>query len=282
MSATWYCTRQRAGPLVKECRALRPRFESDDTQIEHSGKSAAKRYIRTAVNRSSIDRLEERLAVIGWDATQYTLTFDDEHLPQRYADLQRAQRSFVKRDRRWRESVGRIPDFDWISVLEGLHGDHRYHIHFICDYNALSPAEVSHLWRGGDIVDASPVLLNKEGFRRLAVYFHKERRDGYVIPVGKQPFTCSRTLSAKLEPPQRWRSEDGAIEPPEDAICFSTPTHRPEPFDNGWGAFYKLSWLEPDGSPECRAAMRRMGYVEESYLARATDKNRAHARGNIS
>lgn len=268
MAAQWYCCRQRAGPLVKECRALRPRYGPDDTQIAHAGKASAKKYIRTAVNRSPVDRLEERLAAIGWDATHYTLTFDDDHLPSSYRDLQLAQRAFVKSARRWRESLGASPDFAWVSVLEGLHGDHRYHIHFVADYGELDPESVRHLWRGGDMCDARPVLLNREGFRRLAVYFHKERRDGYVIPVGKQPFTCSRSLARRVPPPERWRDASGVIVPPKGAICFSPPTGRPEPYDNGWGAYYGLSWLEPDGSPACRAAMRRMGYVEESYRAR--------------
>ena len=37
MSATWFCCRQRAGPLVKECRAQRPRLSRDDLPSERSG-----------------------------------------------------------------------------------------------------------------------------------------------------------------------------------------------------------------------------------------------------
>ena len=35
----WTCVRQRAGPLVKECRAIRPRLSSNDTPYERTEKN---------------------------------------------------------------------------------------------------------------------------------------------------------------------------------------------------------------------------------------------------
>ena len=35
----WYCVRQRAGPLVKECRALRPRLSAVDGLYERTEKN---------------------------------------------------------------------------------------------------------------------------------------------------------------------------------------------------------------------------------------------------
>ena len=174
----WYCCRQRAGPLVKECRALRPRFSGDDPPEVSAEKTKAKRYVRTAVNRSSYDRLELRLAEIGWSGTHYVLTFDDEHLPKKREGVKKALAAFLRAVKRWRQKCGKPPDFDYIVVIEGLHGDHRYHVHFVCDYYELSPVEIRRLWKYGMVRDEEPVLLDKQGFRRLAVYFHKERRDG--------------------------------------------------------------------------------------------------------
>ena len=258
LCATWYCCRQRAGPLVKECRALRPRFGAEDPPDVLAGKRQAKKYEKTAVTRSSIDRLELRLALLGWHGTHYTLTFDDEHLPKNFDGVRRALRAFLERVKRWRKKLGKDPAMDYIYVIEGLHGNHRWHIHFICDYyEGLSPAEIHKLWRGGDVDDDEPVLLDGRAFRRLAVYFHKERRDGYFIPLGKHPWSCSRSLSAKLTPPEKWKDESGVIEPPANAIWPSTPTGRAEHFDNGWGQYYKLSWVEPDGSRACARAQAR-------------------------
>ena len=80
--AVWYCTRQRAGPLVKECRALRPRLSQEDTREDHRAKQEILRYSHSAVCRSQADRLELRLALYGYEGSHYTLTFDDEHLPR--------------------------------------------------------------------------------------------------------------------------------------------------------------------------------------------------------
>lgn len=262
---TWYCCRQRVGPLVKECRALRPRFTVDDTDETRREKTEAKRYVRTAVNRTDIDRLELRLAAIGWSGQHYVLSFDDEALPDRFDGVRKALRSFLKAARRARAKRGRPPDFPYIPIIEGLHGDHRYHIHLIADYYDLSPVEVRQLWKYGTVFDKGPVLKDKQGFRRLALYFHKERVDGVVIPLGKHQWSCARSLDALVPPPDKWRDECGTVTLPPGAICPAPATGVPQVFSNGWGSFAKLSWLEPDGTPECKRAMRRMGYVDEAY-----------------
>lgn len=274
-AARWYCCRQRAGPLVKECRALRPRLSGDDLPSERSGKRESQKHIRTAVNRSDKDRIELRLAAIGWDATHYVLTFDNEHLPKNYSGVQAAQRSFIKTVRRWRQKCGKPPDFDWLAVIEGKHGDHRWHIHFIADYDELSPAEVCVLWRFGFPTEddesyiGAPVLLDQKGFRRLAEYLDKEAR-----PVGKRKYTCSRSLDRKIGEPARWEADSGSIRPGKRAVCVSyIRGTEPEQWDNGWGKYRKLSWLVPDGSPDCLRALRRMGLE-------VAKTPRAHARAD--
>lgn len=245
MSATWYCCRQRAGPLVKECRALRPRFGAEDTAADHRAKADLKKYQRCAVNRKQTDRLELRLALFGWAGTHYTLTFDSGTLPASFAGVRRELRSFLKRVQRWRASLGKPPPFDYIYAIEGLHGDHRYHIHFVCDYFEISPAEMALLWRTG-MVDDEPVLLKKGGYRRLAEYLTKERTDGVVIPIGRHPWSCSRSLNAKLAPPERWTDESGVIDVPGDALWA-----RRGGTSNDFGAYYYGSWIEPDASRAC-------------------------------
>lgn len=264
--ADWYCCRQRAGNLVKECRTLRPRVRRDDASDVARDKRELARKIRTAVNRSAVDQIELRLAAIGWDATQYVLTFDDAHLPRNYDGVQKAQRSFIKAVRRWRRRCGKPPDFDWLAVIEGRHGDHRWHIHFVADYYELCPAEVVLLWQGGLSPETgketgecgTPVLLDKRGFRRLAEYFHKEAR-----PLGKRAYSCSRSLDAKIKPPRRWRADCGDITPPRRAVCVSyVRGKQPEAWSNPWGSYKKLSWIVPDGSPSCLRALARMGYKQ--------------------
>lgn len=191
------------------------------------------------MDRKQVDRLELRLALFGRDGWMHTLTFDSEHLPQDFKGVRRALDSFFKRGKRWRGGLGKPPNFDYIYCVEGLHGNRRYHIHLITGYYELGPAEVQFLWKNG-MVDSEPVLLKEGGYRRLAEYLNKERTDGFVIPIGRHPWSCSRTLSAKLPPPVKWKDNSGAIEVPNDAVWV-----RRGNTENDFGAYYYASWIEP-------------------------------------
>ena len=189
----WYCVRQRAGPLVKESRSIRPRLSAGDSPWEQAEKNKILRPPRdSAVCRTRVDRLELRLALFGYEGSVYTLTFDREHEPERFQDVRRAWRSFLYRLKKWR---GR--GFDYVYLIEGRHGDHRYHIHLVLRDSDFSPAEIRHLWRFGSNVDDQPLLRNlQDSYRRTAKYFNKEATDGIVIPIGGRTWVCSRSLVA--------------------------------------------------------------------------------------
>ena len=247
MVATWYCCRQRAGPLIKECRALRPRLGPNDTGEDVKAKRELQRRQRCAVNRKQVDRLELRLALFGWTGDHLTLTFDNEHLPRDFAGVRRSLRAFLAR---WQRFRGEGP-LDYIYCIEGLHGEHRYHIHFIADYHELGPCLATYLWRNG-IVDDEPVIMRTGGYRRLAEYLNKERTDGVTIPIGRHPWSCSRSLNAKLSPPEIWTGESGVIEIPDSAIWS-----RRGGVENDFGAYYYGSWIEPDNTIACARVRAR-------------------------
>lgn len=245
----WYCVRQRAGPLVKECRALRPRLSQDDTREDHRSKQEILRYAHSAVCRSQADRLELRIALFGFAGSHYTLTFDNEHLPRDFAGVRRVLRAYQARCKRWKNGE----PYDWIYAIEGKHGDHRWHIHQILNDGDFSPAEVRHLWRQGE-VDDEPVLRKEGGYRRLAEYLNKESPDGFWIPIGRHPWSCSRSLSRKLPPPERWRDDSGVIDIP-DNIIWARRGQR----ENDFGAYYYGSYILPKNSTRlrrCRARAR--------------------------
>ena len=245
----FHCCRIRAGPLVKECRALRPRFRPGETDLDHRAKAEIKRYQRSAVNRKQVDRLEIRLALLGPNGTHYILTYDDPHLPGDFGGVRRSLRAFLSRVGRWRDGE----PLDYAYAIEGLHGDHRYHIHFACPYEDLSPTEIDRLWRQG-MVDDEPILkthpvkdpLTGEwvtvcdgGYRRLAEYFNKEPTDGVFIPLGRHPWGCSRSLNAKVPQPERWMDASGAIEVPRSVLWA-----RRGGTENDFGAYNYASWIE--------------------------------------
>lgn len=231
----WICVRQRAGPLVKECRALRPRIYQTDFVEDRRDKREIVNSPHSAVCRSQVDRLELRLALFGFHGTHYTATFDVEHLPPNYCGVRKYFRAFRERAKRWHQGA----PYDWIGCIEGRHGDHRLHLHLVLRDGDFSPAEVRHLWRGGD-VDDEPVLMRDGGYRRLAKYFNKERPDGFVIPLDKKPWTTSRGLRQQLPAPERWRDDSPLIEVPDSAIWCRRGSH-----ENEFGAYYYASYILP-------------------------------------
>lgn len=226
----WYCVRQRAGPLVKECRALRPRLSPNDTPYERTEKNKILRPPRdSSVCRTRVDRLELRLALFGFEGSVYALTFDPEHEPRKFDDVRRAWRSYLRRLRLWR---GR--PFDYVYLIEGRHGDHRYHIHLVLRDSDFSPAEVRHLWRFGQDVDDEPLLLGPhDTYRRTAKYFNKEATDGITIPISARTWVSSKTLNAKLPPTEVWRDTSGVIPVPE-AVRVSGRNC----VENAFGSYY--------------------------------------------
>lgn len=250
--ATWYCCRQRAGPLVKECRALRPRFSPEDTDADYRAKEELRRRQNGTFDRHQVDRLELRLALLGFDGVMHTLTFDPDHLPRDFRGVRRELQSFFKRWRRWRAERVEDPRLRYLYAIEGLH--RRYHVHLCADANELSGAEASYLWRAGavdtewilypnrrvDLARNTFELVDRGGFRRLAAYLNKERTDGFVIPIGRHPWSCSRALAAELPPPEKWKATDGGILVPDSAIWVRRGCE-----ENDWGAFHYASWIEP-------------------------------------
>ena len=194
----WYCVRQRAGPLVKECRSLRPRLSAGDTPWEKAEKNKILRPPRdSSVCRTRVDRLELRLE------------------PQTFQEVRQVWRRFLYRLKRWKK--GR--PFDYVYLIEGRHGDHRYHVHLVLRYSDFSPAEVRHLWQFGENVEDAPLLLGpKDTYRRTARYFNKEATDGITIPISARTWVCSRSLLQKLPPVERWRDVSGEIPIPEGVV----------------------------------------------------------------
>lgn len=229
----WYCVRQRAGPLVKECRALRPRLSADDSVWERSEKMKILNPPRdSSVCRNRVDRLELRLALFGYEGSCYTLTFDDDHLPSSFREARAAMRAFNERLKRWNKNER----FDRVNLIEGKHGDHRYHLHMVLNDRDFSPAEVRYLWNQG-YVDDEPLLRHPhDSFRRMSRYYNKEASDGLVIPVGARPWTCSRSLTQQLEGPKKWMSTTGNIRIPKDVFASGRNT-----VQNEFGV-YNYAW----------------------------------------
>ena len=231
----WFCVRQRAGPLVKECRALRPRLSASDSLYERTEKNKILRPPRdSSVCRTRVDRLELRLALFRFEGTRYDLSFDAGHLPERFQDVRKVWRSFLARLRRQKGEP-----FDYIYLIEGRHGDHRYHIHIVLRYGDFPPSLILHLWKYGNVEDEPLLRGPHDSYRRTAKYFNKEATDGFILPIGARLWNCSQSLNRKLPPPEKWMDTSGVIEIP-DSVSISGRNS----VENQFGAYYYGWYIE--------------------------------------
>lgn len=232
----WTCVRQRAGPLVKECRAIRPRLSPNDTPYERTEKNKILRPPKdSSVCRSRVDRLEIRLAMFGFKGSVYTLTFRDDTLPQKFQEVRRRWRSFLRKLYLWNPGWSR----DYVYLIEGKHGDHRYHIHVVLRDQDFAPAEIRQLWKFGE-VDDEPLLIGPfDTYRRTAKYFNKEATDGITIPISARTWVASRSLNAKVPPTEFFRSDSGKIQVPHNIRISGCNT-----VVNEFGRYHYTWWIE--------------------------------------
>ena len=236
----YWCVRQRSGPLVKECRAIRPRFGAADDSRTRAEKAAILRPRLCAVSRRPADRLEIRLAVFGFDGIFYTLTYRD--APEKFQDVRRDLRNFLGWLRRRAFGEGtreRGQPFDYAYCIEGKHS--RWHVHLILRRSEFPPGAVVSGWSGHGFVDDEPLLRKDGGFWRIAEYLNKERRGG-VLPVGSHPWSVSRSVLRQVPPVERWRDECGEIAVPPDAAWVGPRMT----LVNNFGEYRYASWIEAE------------------------------------
>lgn len=233
MAGSYVCVKQRAGPFVK---AL---ITDNYAYLQRYGPGAVGRRCGPAMSRTSVDKLELRLALFRYDGIFYTLTFDDAHLPPNVAGAQRVWDAFMKRLRRW----ARKPVDFYVYRIEGLHGDHRLHVHAFLRDEDFPPAVVQYLWTWGhtnSVYWTRQRVLSEQGYRGLAIYFTKETPE-----VGRHPWGCSRALGGMLPPPVVAWSKSGAIRPPKGAVLLPEQgLDRPRLGD--WGLYGYARYLLPE------------------------------------
>lgn len=228
MSTTWCCVRQRAGPFVKAFSTDNYRF----LRLCHIRDPTT-----PALSGTSVDRLELRLALFEYDGVFYTLTFAPEYLPRDWADAMKVWRRFLQRVKRWRKDD---PLDYYVYRIEGLHGDHRLHIHAFFRGVDMPSEVVKSLWTWG-FVDGEPFdeerVRAEGGYRRLAKYFTKERPE-----VGRHPWGASQKLKSYIPPPSIRESQTGRIPVPRNAVLLQIQDDLKK---TKWGYYQYVRYLLP-------------------------------------
>lgn len=200
------------------------------------GKNEIVRGIRDCCfRRTPTDRLELMLALMGWGCSMYTLTFADETLPVSFGQVRARWRAFAK-------ALARVHGgaFRYVYCIEGLHGDHRWHVHAVLRDADFCEGDVLRLWGGGCVEDVQPLLPDRQmTFRDRARYFTKERRDGLVVPRGVKQWVASPMLYRDLPPPEKRQVRSGAIRVPGN-VWTQTGGEK----TNAFGAYRYRSWIE--------------------------------------
>ena len=131
--------------------------------------------VQEAVNiKTACMRLEFLLyanfALTDWFVT---LTYDDWHLPPGFDAARKNQPAYFRKLRAHRRAAG-LP-FDYVYVMEGLHGEHRVHHHFVTKRAPGDTRQLfADLWQKG-YVDIQ-TIGEFGGYRAVARYMTKEPR----------------------------------------------------------------------------------------------------------
>ena len=106
-----YCiVKQRAGPLVKV-------FSTDRACFLRKNGECIRSRCGPAMSRTTVDKLELRLALFEYDGVFHSLTFAPENLPANRKEVQQIWNTYLKRLKRW----GSGKPFDYVYRIEGLH-----------------------------------------------------------------------------------------------------------------------------------------------------------------
>lgn len=230
--------RQQAGPFVKAYATDRRSFVK-----WNRGRSPgeARRRCGPAMCRTSLDKLEIRLALFGYDGVFYTLTFAPEHTPKDYKETKARWEAFLKKLKRWRKSLRakEAPDlskeFDYVYRIERLHGN--WHLHCFLRYSDFPSVVVRWLWDWGEAEEEPWTykrVHDEGGYRGLAIYFTKE-----VPEVGRHPWGTNRGLTKLIPDPKISFSKSGQILTPKGSVLLPVK----EPGKTPWGIFQHCRYL---------------------------------------
>ena len=232
-----------AGPVTKTVIYSMP--APRDPENVRAAKKKASTAARRAMNyKSAISNLELLLACnFGGDDLFCSLTYDDEHLPQKRQAARKKVRAFISRIRETRRRAG-LP-FKYVYVTEGLHGDRRIHHHIVI--NSVSPGDteiIKSQWLYG-FSDVEPIRRhyyepagNYINYEKLARYMAKERPE--ERPNGAQMWTGSRNLDRP--------DVDITIVPDEMTVTAPPGVHIIEHNESrtDFAAFAFIKYIAPD------------------------------------
>lgn len=207
--------------------------------VDTSQPDGVRRVRAPSMCRTSAEKVELRMALLGYNGHHIILSYAPENLPKNLDEAERSWRRLLRRLQKWRVGQGLPKDFLYVYRIEGQDPTKPYdfHIHLFLSDKDIPPDVARSLWDEGESKDVPydrRMIVSQGGYQKLAAYFCKE-----LPAVGKHRFGCSRGM-AKLVPPARVRySDSGTIPVPRRATRLPVVPHK----ISEWGQFSYAHYL---------------------------------------
>jgi len=220
---------------------------SDPDRVRREKRKKTSEIMQRHNDRSSTKKMELMLAanykpgdIIG------TVTYDDAHLPRDRKEAELRFRYFRQKIKRAYARKNVDPVIFWST--EHVHGEGRWHHHFIItatgdDYESLRDA-----WIYGQVEDYKPLRVDAEkNYTTLAHYYTKERRER----LGLRSWSYTRNAAKPLETVETVPAGT-KLEPPRGVTVIENYT-----IENELGRWQYLKYLLPAGGKRRVRARRR-------------------------
>lgn len=234
----YVCVSQSAGPFTKA-------FVTDRAAFLRRNRGDSPNEIRKragpAMSRTTVDKLELRFALFGYDGIFYSLTFTPEQTPSTWQETKKRWEAFLKKLKRWRaeqdgyEHRKQPTEVDYVYRIERLHGN--WHLHAFLRERDFPSAVVLWLWDYGEAYSVAydrKRIHKEQGYRCLAQYFTKE-----VPEVGRHAWGANRGLSRQLPRPKITFTKTARISLPKGAVMLPVK----DPGITEWGVFNYARFL---------------------------------------
>ena len=183
-----------AGNLMRVC--IYSRGSRWDSDTARKVKKMCSTEARKRINQLKSEQKLSEYVAANFDSGDYHVVFDlsENFFTPDYRVLKKYWQQFLKRVRKDR-SAKEMDSLRYIYVIEGLHGDHRPHIHALLkadDMDGDSWAIICKQWFYGTVSEFK--IADWEHRNHIGHYLSKEPREKGRIHVGQRSFDCSRNL----------------------------------------------------------------------------------------
>ena len=235
-----------AGRIVEVAQYVHAK-RSDSSRVRAQKRKETTEVMKRFNKKASIRKLELMLAanfVAGDNVC--CVTYDDKHLPETRAEAERRFRYFRDKLRKIYAEQGVELVMFWNT--EHVHGDGRYHHHFVCTATGDDYKLLHELWSYGSIKEFCPLRVDEEkNYYTLAAYYAKEERE----KLGLRSWSYTRNARKPSEGREPVDAHEKPQAPEGTTVLYKYTAETPA------GIYYYVKYLLPASPEERRPHAKR-------------------------